>query len=198
MKLKIIRRMVFALIFFLIAVLSVSCIGSDEETITDSRCSSGVDVKLSDLLIENEDLPSGWFLGKKGIGLESYRSRDSAGSYYYSSGYKHKFPRLLDQMIYRHEELGEAESDYIYATDGDWKSNPPSDWDFQSTFADESGIFCRNSEGNYYCLWGARYGCIVMDMVGEAVPGYSTFEDMENIVRLVDEKAGKLLNIEED
>jgi hypothetical protein len=205
MRLKKIQRMIFVLILFLVAVNSVSCNlnhqnGSEDESTTDPSCIANKLVILYEFLVRNEDLPSGWHLGEKGIGIQYERSRDSAGSYYSTDDYQDEFPRLLDQMIYRHEKLEEAESDYINATDGVWDPNPPSGWNFQSTFADESGIFCSDDQGRYYCLWVARYGCIVIDMVGGATPGYPTFdfEVMENIIRLVDDKAGELLKLEEE
>ena len=199
MKIKFQQSKRALLFIIIISTASISCslnllVDHNDEIIKDTVCQLNETINLYDLLIKAEDLPSEWYLGEEGIGINDDRSWDSAGSYYYTANYQDQFPRLVTQMIYRHKTIDKAKSDYGYGISYlTGNTEPPSCWDFQSTIADESGIICRDD----YCLWEARYECVVIEIIGGGVPGYVTIEDMENIVKLVDEKAGELLDINE-
>lgn len=188
-----ILRLIFLIV--LLISISVSCAYDFSETHREDKvdpiCQTNMDIKLSDLLINTDDLPPGWYLGKVGIGIDEDRSYDSVGSHYYPVDYQDQFPRLIDQMIYRHKKEAKAEQDFSYGLTLVLSNTEiPTSWNFNSEIADESGIICRDN----YCTWEARYDCIVLDMVGRAIPGYSTFEDFEQIVRLVDKKFGELMD----
>ena len=199
MRIRKIRTNRFVFVVILTLIVSVSCtfdlLGNNvDEGAIDPICQYNKNINLNNLLINNENLPSGWHLGEEGIGIEDDRSFDSAGSYYFTDEYQDQFPRLITQMIYRHNTLESAKKDFLYGiSNTPANAELPSSWDFQSMIADESGIICRNE----YCNWVARYDCIVVDIVGRSYLGYSTLEDMENIVRLVDESAGELIDLSE-
>ena len=147
------------------------------------------DLSLNDLLITVDALPSGWFFLASGKSVETYRSHDSAAVAFRTPLY----PKSTgcSQDVFRHKTIKIAKRDYQRRADSFGET--PDEWTYESQLADESDFRCYYYSNTSFplCWWVARYDRIVVEFNSWLVPGYMTLEDMEKVVREIDENAGR-------
>jgi len=155
----------------------------------NQRISDKID--LAALAISEKDFPPGWsFSGIGERGIEYYRSLDSISVFFNPDSYPDSHNSV--QSIYRFKSIKKAKRDFADELEFFKKfySVPP-EWVYRSILADESYFTCREEAER--CLWIARYGDVVIDFQAPVTPELMTLQDFENIVKLIDLKAGQLI-----
>ncbi len=68
-------------------------------------------------------------------------------------------------------------------------------WSFISSVADESKVSCYTYSNRDIpvCTWYARYDEFVVEFIAWIQPGGLSIHEMENVVKIIDQKASKLL-----
>jgi len=182
------RRKIFLLLLGLISLVLSSCSQPQE-------CDVNF-LKLDALLISIDNIPKpdSWSVyGPNNGVIDHERSTDLLGIAFFSD----LFPTNLgsSETVYRYNTIEGAERDFSYASNYFGDGNFPNDWAFISEKADESYIACEDGVSVDFpkCYWIARYDCIVIEFRSWLIPDRMTLEDMESIVREIDQKAGELI-----
>jgi len=168
------------------------CLPTSQAECTPCEYSENID--LFDLLLNEESIPQGWYLGDKIKGIATHRSWDSAQIRYMTDDLYSGNSIWLVQANYRFECVNYAESDYadeilLYRDIVDYGV-----WKFVSPYADESSVMCDIHNGDlYYCNWVARYDCIVVSLIGDIHP--DAIPDMEYIAKEIDTHVASILGI---
>lgn len=146
-----------------------------------------------ELLLNLEEMPPGWdvLYGPEPVDDNS-RSFDS-GEIGFASD---KFPdeASVKQFVFRYNFLQGAKSDYASAIQFPGTTDIEG-WSFTSNIADASKVSCYTyiNEDIPVCTWYARYNEFVIELNAWIGPGRLSIQEMENVVKIIDQKAGKLL-----
>jgi len=150
---------------------------------------------LADLLITEDDLPNpeNWYaydirkmifpanrLPKKATAFYSDRMLNSG--------------RAIEEIVYLFDSVEEARSDYLeyYDLRTTYNFFSPDGWKFTQSKADENYIVCSRVDDNNHCTWVGRYWRMIVEFRSYLIPERMTLEDIENIVKEIDEKASKV------
>jgi hypothetical protein len=148
---------------------------------------------LSKLLISEKDLPEAeWETnGINSTVIDTKRSPDLASITFLAGKEPDRFG--MDQEVFRYTSELYAKNDYEYTSNYYRNDDPPSNWTFMSTAADESLISCRDFRNSSYpmCFWIARYGKIVINIRSWLNPEKMSLETMQSIVQKVDSLASE-------
>jgi hypothetical protein len=178
---------IYLVSIFILVILSVSgCVGLINNDVIGQ-------IELHDLLVPIDVFPSGWSFGGSGFGIDPDRSFDSSGITYYSD----KYPTTTgcSEDIYRHKSISVAKRDYQYSVSAFGNGEAPSEWEFQSMYADETHFACDIYPGTSFpeCSWVGRYNRIVIDFGCWLVPERMELIAMEKIVISIDKSVGELI-----
>jgi hypothetical protein len=174
--------------------------GSALTSCTKTQADSIAKLKLSDLLVTSQDMPSGWTTkGSFSPASESdyMASTDSIEMQYYSDLVPDHAPFIQD--IYRSNSglflVHQAKDDYKYLVTEFHSGTTPSNWKFKSQFSADSDFSCYTYSNVSYpvCDWVGRYDRIVIHVIAWLVPNRMTLSDLEGIISKIDTKAGKLI-----
>lgn len=150
---------------------------------------------LLELLIDPSAMPPNWSMANYGMekAIDPYRSSDAAGIVFLSDLYPESFG--VGEEVYRFKTLNGAKSDYSNEVGILTQSTSflPPEWRFQSQTADESFFVCTEYPNITSCTWLARYNRILVELRGSLVTDRFALRDMENITRIIDGKASKLI-----
>ena len=155
-----------------------------------------ISLDLETLLISSEDMPksSSWSTsGPSNVVLDYERTSDTIYIAFISDLYDYLGSH---QEIFRYQTSKGAKHDFDYASGYFGSGYFPDGWTFTSDIADESHIACEDGVSVDFarCYWIARYDCIVINLNSWLIPDRMTLEDMENLVREIDEKASELIS----
>lgn len=158
--------------------------------------------KPEDLLVGEEILPSLW----SSSGLVFPSGIDLATKESISEGFGitvngERSGRAL-QSVYRYfnEEISARKFAHVYLSPTK-QSLVLGNWTYQSQVAKQTHVWCAESpdgSGHLVCEWGAQYEEYIVTFQMRLVPGEATLEDMENVVRAIDLKVSKYLNLHID
>lgn len=177
---------------FIVFIMIVVVFGCNNRISNDNAINK---VNLANLLISVNDMPmpAQWSSPfGPGLALEPNRSTDSIGIGFYSDLYPESLG--VSQEIYRFTSTWKAKWDYSELLRGYDTNSIPSEWTFQSEFADESFFLCEDASNIPFphCEWYARYERLVVQFGGWLIPERMTLFDMEEIARTIDTKVGKI------
>jgi hypothetical protein len=179
-------KIIFFLSRILLALVAIIIVTAG----CNSRPTESIDI--TGLLINNNDMPPHWpFSEFSDVGIDKDRSRDSVAISFNSDLYPDTFSSM--QNVYRFSSVFDAKQDY--ETELEFYKRyyyVPSEWTFTSAMASTSHISCKD---NIFpiCVWVARYNNVVIELQASLIPGRMSFNDMENIVKEIDTRAGKLI-----
>ena len=152
-------------------------------------------INLLDLLFEASDMPSHWTVVNYGINkaIGLYRSSDGAGIVFLSDLYPESLG--VDEEIYRFDTIARSKGDYVHEFNilVQPSSFVPSEWKFYSQTADQSYFGCIPAPNFTSCTWLARYKSIVVEARCILIPDRFTVENMEKIVKVIDDKVSGII-----
>jgi len=150
------------------------------------------------LLITLDDLPLNWKV-KFGPERAEDNSRSSDSAWISFSPISEKEKYLVLQMVFRYQNTRGAKADY--ADQIRFPENTEmEEWSFQSSVADESRFSCfiYSNESTPVCRWVARYERIVVDVIVRLEQKGLSIQEMETLVKKIDQKVGSILNQESE
>jgi hypothetical protein len=146
-----------------------------------------------ELLLNQEDMPPGWdvFYGPEPVD-DNRRAIDSGEIGFASAAFPGE--TSVKQFVFRYNFLQGAQNDYASAIQFPGTTNIEG-WSFTSNIADASKVSCYTyiNEDIPVCTWYVRYNESVIELNAWIGPGRLSIQEMENLAKVIDQKAAKLL-----
>ncbi len=142
----------------------------------------------SDLLVNGDELPQGWMAPYGGKNdTDNTKPRGSVTI----DLYKPPMSDIADitQRVSIFKSIEHAKNYYSERAQFHGETNI-SGWSFISKIADEQKFSCYTYPNLDYpiCTWLGRYQEITIEVIGRLEPGRVTLEEMQAIVKMIDEK----------
>ena len=150
-----------------------------------------------DLLIDPSDMPEGWEVSENSpsrildylAGRDPATADDASGILFLADKPYVPWHETVHD-VYRFKTLGVAKHVYESFDRGE---TPPG-WTYKSPVAKESKFLCHTKkQGLTYCTWVAYYDEYYVEFAVALIPGKMSLEDVERIVKIIDEKMAQYL-----
>jgi hypothetical protein len=147
-------------------------------------------LKTIDLLVDETVMPVGWTMTeRREIAKNAHHLSvgDSAVAAFEVKDLQ--LPIRTLQYIHRYRNSAAAKGMYseFIRPDG----NAPSNWNYQSSIADESVFACYDYEGREpypKCEWSARYEEYIVTVYSWLIPGHMSLPDLEKVIKEIDSR----------
>lgn len=175
------RIILFCIVLFLLPTCKQTIYGSERPTPEIPP------IALERLLLKPEELGDGW------VSYSPFTSRDEIC--YYDCITIQFDAKVGEQTrvthhVYFYETAEDAKDIYEELLIHTLVGETPSDWEYQSKFAQRSDFKCYTYVNIPYpsCGWTALYDRYTVALYVWLAPGVMTFEELENLIKIIDQR----------
>ncbi len=149
-----------------------------------------------DLLITLSDMPEGWRMSENSpsrildylAGREPATADDASRMVFLAEPYVPLYEAAHE--VYRFKTAAVAKQVYEIRVLGE----TPQGWGYQSSVANESKFLCYTKKNEPpYCSWLAYYDEYYVEFSAALIPGKMSLQDVERIVKIIDDKMAQYL-----